>query len=330
MLVYVDNLLVYAKDNDTINTFVMQMQSEDVTLCREGTAESYLGVDIRRESNAVHLDQSGLTKWIITTLGLDKKYSAACSTPAENAPLPEDKNSKPTSGMINYTSIVGMLLYLSGHLQPDISFAVHQCAQYTFSPTKRNENALIHIGCYLKGTQDKGLILTPPKTLTLDCYLDADFAGLWNHETADNPHCICSQTEYVITLSDCPVMSIALSTMESKYIALSQVCKDLFPIMDLIAELSTILHLQVDPSSHLHVQIHKDNVGALTLGLREPQHMTLCSKHYALQYHWFREHIGLCKIVLVKIDTSDQLGYIFTKGVRTIIFQHLQKRLMGW
>ena len=116
-----------------------------------------------------------------------------------------------------------MLLYLSGHSRPDIAFAVHQCARYTFAPTKKHETALIRIGRYLNGTQDKGLILTPSEGLTLDCYPDADFAGLWGHENADDSHCVRSRTGYVITLSDCPILwsskmqtSIASSTMESE------------------------------------------------------------------------------------------------------------------
>ena len=166
-----------------------------------------------------------------------------------------------------------MLLYLSGHSSRDISFAVNQCARYTFSPTKRHEKALVHIGRYLKGTLNKGLILTPSAELKLDCYPDADFAGLWNHQSYDDPHCVCSRSGYVITLSDCPVVwvskmqtAIALSTTEAEYIALSQSCKDLFPIMDLLAKVSTILNLQTNPSPTLHIQIHEDNVGALTLG----------------------------------------------------------------
>lgn len=146
-----------------------------------------------------------------------------------------------------------------------------------------------------------------------------------------------SCTGYVITLSDCPVVwvskmqtAIALSTMEAEYIALSQACKDLFPIMDLLHELTTTLGLQKDPAPRLHVQIHEDNVGALTLGKLKPRCMTPRSKHYALRYHWFHEQIGPRNIELIKINTSDQLGDIFTKGVGIMIFQRLRKKLMGW
>ena len=56
--------------------------------------------------------------------------------------------------------------------------------------------------------------------------------------------------------------------MEAEYIALSQSCKDLFPIMDLVHELSTTtMKLPFDDSPHDTLHIHKDNVGALVLGL---------------------------------------------------------------
>jgi hypothetical protein len=50
-----------------------------------------------------------------------------------------------------------MLLYLSGQSRPDIAFAVHQVARYTYKPTRWHELALVRIGRYLKGTNDKGI-----------------------------------------------------------------------------------------------------------------------------------------------------------------------------
>jgi hypothetical protein len=58
--------------------------------------------------------------------------------------------------------------------------------------------------------------------------------------------------------------------------------------------------------------------------------MTPRSKHYAIKYHWFREQIGPRNIELVKIDTKDQLGDLFTKGLMAIPFKHLRLKLMGW
>ncbi len=81
----------------------------------------------------------------------------------------------------------------------------------------------------------------------------------------------------------------------------------------------------------MHIKIHDDNnVGALALGKLEPRRMTPRSKHYAIKYHWFWEHIGRRNMVLVKISSEDQLGNLFTKGLSGSKFSWLQKKLMGW
>jgi hypothetical protein len=118
--------------------------------------------------------------------------------------------------------------------------------------------------------------------------------------------------------------------MEAEYVALSQSCKDLFPLLDQIYELADAVGLPIDKTTSLHVKVHEDNVGALTLGKLEPRRMTPRCKHYAIKYHWFREHLGPRNIELVKIATEDQLGDILTKGLTAVPFCRLRSRLMGW
>ena len=337
VLVYVDDLLVYGRTQADIDTFVDRIRQEEILLRKEDTAEGYLGVHIERDGSTTVLKQTGLTRRVVKALGLDNKYSTACSTPAETAALPRDVDGQPASGAINYASVVGMMLYLTGHSRPDCAFAVHQCARYTHEPKRSHEVALKRIGRYLKGTQDKGLILNPSDTYRVDCYPDADFAGLWGREHPQDPHCARSRTGYVITLADCPVLwrsslqsEIAMSTMEAEYVALSTSCKDLFPVLDLIQELGSFMGLTIEQATNLHVQIHEDNVGALTLGNLEPRRMTPRSKHYAVKYHWFRTHLKPRNIILTKIATHDQLGDLFTKGLGRVAFERLRRRLMVW
>jgi hypothetical protein len=150
--------------------------------------------------------------------------------PADNKALGKDPDGPPASGKVNYASVIGMLLYLN-HSRPDIAFATHQCARYTFGPKQTHKDALIRIGRYLKETIGKGLIMTPSAELKLDSYPDTNFPGLWNRDDKHDPHCVCSCTGYVIFLSDCPVLwisklqtKIALSTMEAEYVLLSTLC----------------------------------------------------------------------------------------------------------
>jgi hypothetical protein len=62
----------------------------------------------------------------------------------------------------------------------------------------------------------------------LDCYVDADFAGMWGYEDIDNPTYVKSITGFVIFLMDFSIVwasklqtDIATSTMECEYNALS-------------------------------------------------------------------------------------------------------------
>ncbi|KAL3782482.1 hypothetical protein ACHAWO_005229 [Cyclotella atomus] len=342
-IVYVDDILFFARDDSDIDNVISALQKNHVQIRREGTAEGFLGVALEHTTNngvtQIKLTQAGLAKRIVETLGLCSQYSTAISTPAEASPLPKDADGAPAAENFNYAAVVGMLLYLSGHSRPDIAFAVHQCARYTFNPTRKHEVALIRIGRYLKGTMDKGTIMTPSSVPRIDCYPDADFAGLYGHDDKQDPHCVRSRTGYVILAFGCPVLwrsklqtEIALSTMEAEYVAISTACRDLFPVVDIVKELSASVGLTNDFTSKIHVRIHEDNVGALTLGKLEPRRMTPRSKHYAIKYHWFREKVKdkANRVELVKIDTKNQLGDIFTKGLTKDSFEYLRRLLMGW
>ena len=55
---------------------------------------------------------------------------------------------------------------------------------------------------YLQGTKYNGLVFNPSKKLVVDCYADADFAGLWGHVVPQNLICARSRTEFVVTFSN--------------------------------------------------------------------------------------------------------------------------------
>ena len=61
------------------------------------------------------MTQTGLSKRVVEALGLCSKFSTAISSPAEASPLPKDVDGTPATENFNYTAIVGMMLYLSGH-----------------------------------------------------------------------------------------------------------------------------------------------------------------------------------------------------------------------
>jgi hypothetical protein len=80
----------------------------------------------------------------------------------------------------------------------------------------------------------------------------------------------------------------------------------------------------------MNVSIHEDNSGALVLAKTLPPQFTPQSKYYAIKTIWFREEIFKRDVQLLKIDTAEQLGDIFTKGLTRFVFEYLRKKIMGW
>ena len=130
-----------------------------------------------------------------------------------------------------------MMIYLSSNTHPEIQFAVHQCSCFTHCPRSIHKEAVKHIFQYLQGVNGKGLTFQPNTDLHLDCYVDADFDGLWIYKNDQDPVCMKSQTGYVLTLGGCPIQwsskiqsEISISTTEAEYIALSQGMRELIPL----------------------------------------------------------------------------------------------------
>ena len=126
---------------------------------KEDNVAGFLGVqlDVDHNNSTVELTQCGLIGRIIYVMGLDD--STSFKTPVEYGALPKDENSDSCNSTFNYSSIIGMLLYLQHNSRPDLAFAVSQCARYTFYPKLSHEKALKSIGRYLQGTRDKGLLI---------------------------------------------------------------------------------------------------------------------------------------------------------------------------
>ncbi|KAI2506515.1 hypothetical protein MHU86_7925 [Fragilaria crotonensis] len=127
-------------------------------------------------------------------------------TPAAQAALGIDPDGSPMTETWSYRSIVGMLLYLSTNTRPDIAFAVSQVARFCHNPKRSHASAVKTLVRYLHRTSDMGMIVKPTGTLDLDCYVDADFAGLHGRDPDRSPTSAKSRTGYIITLGGCPIL----------------------------------------------------------------------------------------------------------------------------
>ena len=265
-------------------------------------------------------------------------------TPCNLQPLGTDANGKPYKETWEYASVVGMLMYLCNNAYPEIQFAVHQCARFTHCPKNSHAEAIKRICRYLqhilwmndKHTKKHGLTFRKDPEFKLECFVDADFAGLWRHEDDQDPVCVKSRTGYVMMLNGNPVHwvsklqgLVSLSTTEAEYIALSQAMRELLPMRELLSDIQKNMQLVSKEPIKISSSVFEDNNGAISVAT-VPK-MTPRTKHIAVKYHFFKELIGEDKgIVIKKIDTNVQIADIFTKGLNADKFEKLRVLLCGW
>ncbi len=218
----------------------------------------------------------------------------------------------------------------------ECQFAVHQACHFTHAPKKSHAQAVKCILRYLVGTADKGIEFIPDLSAGLDCYVDADFAGLWGYEDDQDPVSVKSGTGFTLTLFGCPIIwssklqvEQTLSSMAAECVAFTLAMPELLPMRALLQEIGTKMGMKFLARSLVRSTVFEDNQGCLSL-VNVPK-MSTRNMYLALKYHFFRSHIGESKGIVAKcIASKDQKANIFTKGLPPDQFQHIGKLLMGW
>jgi hypothetical protein len=337
IVLYVDDAGLAVKDPADIDTLLANLRAKGFEMTRESSFEEFLGIKFTKddETGTITLTQKGLINKIIEATGMEN-----CNpnwVPAAKEGLGMDPDGEPMDEEWNMKSIVGMLLYLSTNSRPDIAFAVSQVGRFTHNPKKSHAAAVKTIVRYLHRTRDKGTIINPTGELTLDCYVDADFAGLYMREPSDSPTSVKSRTGYVIMLGNVPLIwksvlnsSISMCTQEAEYHALSLSMRALLPLRELIVEILDALDVPSEVHMSFRCRAFEDNNGALLLATN--QRITNRTKYYCVKWHWFWSHVNDAskKISIVKIDTLQQRGDYLTKGLTRENFERIRKLVQGW
>ena len=332
---YVDDAGIAAKDHKDIDSLIKSLHSAGFELTVEGSFTEFLGIKFTENKNGtITLTQKGLIDKIIKATGLE--LCNPNKTPTTQTALGIDPTGEPMKEDWSYPSIVGMLLYLSTNTRPDIAFAVSQVARFGHNPKKSHASAVKTIVRYLSNTSDKGTIVSPTGKLDLDCYVDADFAGLYKSDPDEAPTAAKSRLGYIIFLSNCPLIwksqllsEISLSTLEAEYSALSQAMRAMIPLRSLLLEMSSTLGLPLEIPSTIKCTIFEDNNGELLLATN--QRITSRTKYYLVKWHHFWSHIKpQGPFDVEKIDTKKQRADYMTKGQATDGFENNRFLCQGW
>ena len=207
----------------------------------------------------------------------------------EANPMVKEDNGEPVGGMFRYSSIAGMLIYLSGDTHPDVSLAVGICVRYMFSPKCSYKlTSKIFVG-YLKQTKDCGLVLNYNYDVCkVYAYAGVDFSGMFGHEKPKYTAFLNRCTGFIVTFVDYPVLWVsklhtdtALLTTEAEIITMAHCCRELFLVIDVSTSLGK----------------------ALILDRTFPHQFTPRRMSYMTRTNWFGEDIVKHVIKLLRIDT---------------------------
>ena len=305
----------------------------------DGNIEKYLGVDIKALPNSSKgnkrfaMAQPHLIERILSVVNVDDTWNRR-TVPAIKPILHRDANGPERKYSWNYRQAIGMMNYLLMCTRPELAMSVHQCARFCNDPKLQHERALLYIARYLLNSKDQGIIYEVDKTKGLECYVDADFAGGFTKETADNPENVMSRTGDTIMFAGCPIIwcsklqtEIGLATAEAEYIALSQALRDVIPLINVLNELQDYLG-DTMKKPIIRCKVYEDNESCIKMA--ESEKFTPRTKHIALKYHWFRKHVQDGLIQINHINTHDQIADIFTKPLEEAAFTKLRKLLSGW
>ena len=348
-VVWVDDTIFAGPDINAINKEIDSLrvpeneEQHKFTLRDEGEVGNFLGIQIEKKGDKeFYLSQPGLIQKILTTSGMENCKKV--DTPAEVKAIGKDINGKPFDEEWDYASVVGMLMFLGQNTRPDCTFAINQVARFTHDPKQSHGEAVKRIIRYLKGTADKGMSFSPNGKLEVDCWVDADFAGLYGAEDDQDPTSVKSRTGYIIKFMGVPLVwksalqgLVTLSTMEAEYCALSDSMRELIPIREILKEVHEIVlddpNAKVTFKTHSksfedipNSKVYEDNEACLRHAIMPK--ITTRTKHIAIRYHFWRTKSK--ELEILPIGTDEQLGDPFTKGLPKLKFRDMRMLLMGW
>jgi transposase InsO family protein len=309
MIIYVDDLILCSKSAHMLVKLKEQLSSA-FRMTDMGDLHFYLGMEVirDREGGKLLLNQQ---KYIHNVL---ERFGMQDSKPVETPMATDTKLTRNMAAVtieekeemenIPYQSAVGSLMYAMVCTRPDLAFSVGATSRYLSAPGKRHWEEVKRTLRYLRGTSSLGLQFGGKGEVatTLVGYTDADWAG-----DLDDRKSTCG---YVFILGGAAISwkskkqaSVALSSTQAEYMALSEAGKEAVWLRGLLKELG---QEQSKPTV-----IFNDNISSQALAENPVYHDR--SKHIDIRYHFIRELVETKVVDLEHLKTKAMVADVMTK-----------------
>jgi hypothetical protein len=309
--VWVDDGLVAGSSMDVVNEVVRFLNRRlEITAI---PADLFVGIVLTRDrpNRKIYMSIPQFIDKIMAKFNLSDAHPV--SLPVLKGTPRLSRDSSPSSpadiaaiSTIPFREAVGCLMYAALTVRVDIAYMASQLAQHCQNPGMEHWKAATRVLRYLSGTRDHGLCFggNGPTRHVLVGYSDADYAGDPNTRRSTSGYLFIFNGA-AITWSSRKQPIVALSTMQSEYIAASDSTREAVWLRRLLDNLG---ESQIEPTC-----LHCDNESAIGLAYNPLAHKG--SKHIEVRYHYIREQVADGTIDVEYVDTKNQLADVLTKAV---------------
>ena len=299
LCLYVDDMLIVGSDDEMIKS-TKAMLSTKFDMKDMGLADVILGVKILRTSDGLVLSQSHYVDKILDKFSNDD--SGVVRTPID-VNLHMSKNRGENVSQLEYSRVIGSLMYLMSCTRPDIAYAVSKLSRYTSNPNGDHWKGIVRVLRYLRYTRDYGLHYTR-YPVVLEGYSDAN----WISDVKNSK----STSGYVFTLVGAAISwksskqtVIARSTMESEFIALDKCGEEAEWLRNFLEDIPRW------PKPVTAISIHCDSQSAI--GRAQNVMYNGKSRHIRRRHNTIRQLISIGVISVDYVKSKDNIADSLTK-----------------
>ena len=303
--VWVDDLLLFASSSEPCGKMRDQLRSEwDVTDLGEPT--KIVGIEITRGEKCVTISQKNYVREILKREGME--YANPVAMPMDpNVELKPNPDGNDGNRSNSYARLLGELQFLANATRPDIAYAVNRLAAYTANPSLQHVTALKRVLRYLRGTKDYGITYRKPtnddQKNMCHGYADAAYGNADDYKSTSGYVFLVAGG--AVTWSSKKQTTIALSSTEAEYVALSEAGREACWLKSLYDELG---YEQREP-----ILIRGDNDGSIAMAKNPQFHKK--SKHIATRWHWVRDLVEDKTIAIESCRDPQQTADVLTKAL---------------
>ncbi|GJT39969.1 zinc finger, CCHC-type containing protein [Tanacetum coccineum] len=168
-LALIHNLIIHQIDVKT--TFLNDELNEEVLYEGHGEADVIIGIRIKHESNRITISQSHYIEKVLKEFNYFE--CSLVSTPMDTSEKLMPNNGQVVS-QLEYSRVIGCLMYAMTYIMPDIAFVVGKLSTYTSNPGTQHWQAIQRVLKYLKKIIDYSLTYTGYPSV-LEGYIDASW-----------------------------------------------------------------------------------------------------------------------------------------------------------